>query len=119
MLALAGPGSKGAARENTANELASGRPLTIADLEGVKFHVKLLTEMVLQRESEPQGPVTTEVDWNITVRGEDRLEFPADRSHPTRFPSNRKLPAPPWFTQNGGGGGATRMSITFRQDGSI
>ena len=68
MLALAGPAhSKDAARENAANELLSGRALTLADLEGANIHIKLVTEMLVQREGGPQSPVTTEVDWNITA----------------------------------------------------
>jgi hypothetical protein len=69
MLALAGP-AHSAGAESTPNQLAPGQALAIADLEGVK--IKLVTEMLMQREGGPQFPVTQDTDWNITVEPEAR-----------------------------------------------
>jgi hypothetical protein len=51
MLALAGPVySEDAPRENTPNQQPPAQALTFANLEGVKITIKLVTEMLVQRE---------------------------------------------------------------------
>src|ERR1035437_3572495 len=68
MLALAGPAhSEAATGENTPNQLAPGQGLTFSDLEAAKIQIKLVTEMLVQREGSQQFPITNQADWNITV----------------------------------------------------
>jgi hypothetical protein len=132
--------SEGAARENVPNQVAPGQGLTIADLEGAKIRVKLITQMLAQREGGPQGPVTTEADWNIVVDPGAKVSWTYQPTSHTRRGTQvgQKIASTatldePWHTQNGEAiwqfndgnlifvrsykGGAVRTIIAFKQDG--
>jgi hypothetical protein len=142
MLALAGPAhSEGPPRESTPNQLPAAQALTFADLEGVKIKIKLVTEMLVQREGGPRGPVTQDTDWNITVEPEGKIGWSYQPTVHTRLGdlAGQKIATSatldkPWYTPNGEAtwqftdgalvfvrsfrnGGAYRMSIAFKQDG--
>jgi hypothetical protein len=142
MLALAGPTySEDAARESTPNQLPAGQALTISDLEGVRIKIKLVTEMLVQREGGRQGPVTQDTDWNITGGPEGKIDWSFLPTAHTRLGDRvgQKITTTatldkPWYTPNGEAtwqftdgtlvfvrsfrnGGAYRMSIAFKQDG--
>jgi hypothetical protein len=141
MLAPAVPAhSEGAAREKVPNQVTPGQGLTIADLEEAKIHVKLVTEMLAQREGGPQGPVTTEADWNIVVDPGAKVSWTYQPTSHTRrgIRVGQKIATTstldePWHTPNGEAiwqftdgnlifvrsykGGAVRIIISFKQDG--
>jgi hypothetical protein len=142
MLALAGPAhSEAATGENTPNQLAPGQGLTFSDLEAAKIQIKLVTEMLVQREGSPQFPITNQADWNITVESGAKIGWsfqptvhsPRGDRVGQKFASTATLDKP-WYTPNGEAiwqltegtlifvrsfknGGAMRMSIGFKQDG--
>ena len=137
---LASACSEVGAREDVPDEMASRRTITIGDLEGVKIHTKLVTEMLAQREGGQQGPVTTEADWNITVEPGAKISWSYKPTAHTRrgtragqqIASTSTLDEP-WHTPNGEAiwqftegklifvrsykGGAVRIIIAFKQDG--
>jgi hypothetical protein len=143
MLALVGPAhNEAAARDSTPNQMASEQGLTIADLEGAKIRIKLVNELLIQREGVgPQFQVTSESDWNITVEPEAKIDwsFQPTSHNPRGTKVGQKISTSasldhPWYTPNGEAswqftegalvfvrsfkdGGAYRMSIAFKQDG--
>ena len=143
MLALASPAqSEDAAREGTPNQLSPGQGLTISNLEGSKIQIKLVNEMLMQREGVAvQFTVTSDSDWNITVEPGAKIGFDfKPTSHTPRGTRVGQKVATsatldqPWYTPNGEAtwqftestlifvrsfkkGGAYRMSIAFKQDG--
>jgi hypothetical protein len=142
MVALGGPArSEAAAPESTPNQLSPAKGLTMSDLEGAKIKVKLVTDMLVQREGGPQGPVTQDADWSITVEPGAKIGWSFQPTVHTRLGDRigQKITTTatldePWYTPNGQAiwqfsestlifvrsfknGGATRVSIAFKQDG--
>jgi hypothetical protein len=140
LLALAGLAhSEPTTGENTPNQLVPGKILT--DLEGTKIQIKLVTEMLIQREGGPKFPVTSQADWIVTVESEAKIGWsfqptvhsPRGDQVGLKIASTATLDKP-WYTANGEAiwqltegalifvrsfknGGAMRMSIGFKQDG--
>src|SRR5712691_1995887 len=66
--------SEGGAQEGVTAPKSSLQAVILTDLEGAKIKVKLVTEMLAQREGR-QGPVTQEADWQIYVEPEGKISF--------------------------------------------
>ena len=49
--------------------------LSLRQFEGANIHATLVTEMLAQQEGGPQGPVTTEDDWNLTVEPGGKINW--------------------------------------------
>lgn len=141
MFSLTGPVySEDAPHESTPNQLPSSQALTIANLERVKIKIKLVTEMLVQREGF-QGPATQDTDWSITIGPEGQIgwSFQPTTHTPLGDRPGQKITTTatldkPWYTPNGEAnwrftdgalvfvrsfknGGAYQMSIAFKQDG--
>jgi hypothetical protein len=141
MFVLTGPVySQGAPHEGTPNQLPSAQALTFANLEGVKIKIKLVTEMLVQREGF-QGPTTQDTDWSITIGPEQKIDWSFQPTSHSRVGdrAGQKISTSasldkPWYTPNGEAnwqfadstlvfvrsfknGGAYRMSIAFKQEG--
>jgi len=131
--------SEGGAQEGVTAPKSSLQAVILTDLEGAKIKVKLVTEMLAQREGR-QGPVTQEADWQIYVEPEGKISFSfrptSHTSRGTRAGQIRATTAKldePWHTDNGEAvwhfkdgeltfvrsfkGGATRTIISLKQDG--
>jgi hypothetical protein len=116
------------------------RALSVQQLEGANIHATLVTEMLAQQEGGPQGPVTTEDDWNITVGPGGKISWSYRPTTSTRRgtqrgekTANTSALDEAWQTANGAAiwqfsdaelsfvrsyqGGAMRLTIAFRQDG--
>jgi hypothetical protein len=141
MLALAGPVySEDAPREKTPNQQPPAQALTFANLEGVKITIKLVTEMLVQRDGF-QGPATQDTDWSITIGPEEKIDWTFQPTTHSRvgdragqkFTTTATLDKS-WHTPNGEAiwqfadgtlvfvrsyknAGAYRMSIALKQDG--
>jgi hypothetical protein len=51
------------------------RTLPLRLLEGVNIHATLVTEMLAQQGGNPQGPLTMEDDWNVTVEAGGKIKW--------------------------------------------
>ena len=131
---------RGCPSQRTPNQLPSAQALTITNLEGVKIQIKLVTEMLVQREGF-QGPATQDTDWSITIGPEEKIDWSFQPTSHTRIGdrAGQKITTTAtldksWYTPNGEAnwqfadgtlvfvrsfknGGAYRMSIAFKQDG--
>ena len=141
MFPLTGPVySEQALHEGTPNQLPSAQALTFAALDGVKIKIKLVTEMLVQREGF-EGPSTQDTDWSITIGPEGKIGWSFQPTAHTRFGdrAGQKFTTSatldkPWYTPNGEANwqfadgtlvflrsyknaGAYRMSIALKQDG--
>lgn len=137
--ALAGPACSEDARGNPPNQQPPAQALTFAKLEGVKITIKLVTEMLVQREGF-QGPATQDTDWSITIGPEGKIDWTFQPTAHSRvgdrvgqkFATTATLDKS-WHTPNGEAiwqfidgtlvfvrsyknAGAYRMSIAFKQD---
>jgi hypothetical protein len=139
MLMASARGEEGAPQDVT-EPISSGHPIQLTELQGAKIHAKLVTDMLSQREGGPQGPVTSEADWSITVEPGARIGWTYQPTAHTRggtrvgqkIASTSKLDEP-WYTPNGEAtwqftdsnlvfirsykGGAVRIIIAFKKDG--
>jgi hypothetical protein len=98
---------EGGAQESATNPKSSPQTVTLTDLEGAKIHANLVTEMLAQREGR-QSLATQEIDWQIYVESEGRINFSFRPT--TRTPRGTRA-APirattvklgePWSTDNG------------------
>ena len=114
--------------------------LSLRQLEGANIHATLVTEMLAQQEGGPQGPATTEDDWNITVEPGGKISWSYRPTIRTRRGTQRGAKIAntsaldeAWQTANGAAiwqfsdaelsfvrsyqGGAMRLTIAFKQDG--
>jgi len=136
---IASASSDGGAQEGATDPKSSPQAVTLKDLESVRIHAKLVTEMLTQREGR-QGPATQETDWQIYMEPEGRVSFsfrPTTRTaRGTRAGQIRATTAKldePWYTENGQAvwqfkdgeltfvrsykDGAIRIIISLKQDG--
>ena len=141
MFALTGPVcSEDAPRETSPNQQPPAQALTFATLDGVKITIKVVTEMLLQREGF-QGPATQDTDWSITIGPEGKIDWTFQPTTHSRVGdragqkfSTAATLAVPWHTPNGEAiwqftdgalvfvrsyknAGAYRMSVALKQDG--
>jgi hypothetical protein len=65
---------RGRSRETSPNQQTPAQALTFANLDGVKITIKVVTEMLLQREGF-QGPATQDTDWSITIGPEGKIDW--------------------------------------------
>jgi hypothetical protein len=65
---------QGGEKANLTPPAPGNQAVTLADLEGVNIHAKLLTEMLAQRNGR-QGQVTQDADWQISVLPDQRIKF--------------------------------------------
>ena len=114
--------------------------LSLRQLEGANIHATLVTEMLAQQGSGPQGPATTEDDWNVTVEAGGKISWnygPTIRTRRsaqkgTKIASTSDLDQAShaangdamWQFSDGAltflrsyRDGAIRLTIAFRQDG--
>ena len=117
----------------------TSQSIALTDLEGLKIHAKLVTEMVAQRQGR-QGPATQEIEWQIYVEPDGMINF---SFRPTTHTPRGTRTAPlrgatvklgePWSTDNGQAlwqfkdsdltfvrsyeGGAVRTIISLKRDG--
>ena len=136
---IASASSDGGAQEGATDPKSSPQAVTLKDLESVRIHAKLVTEMLTQREGR-QGPATQETDWQIYMEPEGRISF---SFRPTTRTARGTRAAPirattvklgePWSTDNGEAvwqfkdgeldfvrsykGGAVRTIISLKRDG--
>ena len=118
----------------------SRRALSLRQFEGTNIHVRLVTEMLAQQEGGPQGPATTEDDWNITVETGGKISWSYRPTISTRRGTQKGVKIAntsaldeSWQTANGAAiwqfsdtelsfvrsyqGGAMKLTIALKQDG--
>jgi len=140
MIALAGPiYGEDTPRESIPNQLPSAQALTFASLEGVKIKIKIVTEMLVQRDGF-QGPVTQDSDWSIAIGPEGKIDWSYQPTSHSRVGDRvgQKITTTAtldtsWYTPNGEANwqftdgmlvfvrsyknaGAYRMNIALKQD---